>query len=139
MVVLGGDGRSFCAGADLAIMRDIAAAGFPANLADAEALFDLMLAIDSCPRPVIGRVHGAAIGGGMGLVSCCDIVIASERALFAFSEVRLGVVPAVISPFVLRKIGAGHARRLFLTGERFDAAYARQIGLVHEWSARQAA
>jgi methylglutaconyl-CoA hydratase len=132
VVVLGGNGRSFCAGADLAYMRDIAAADFAANAADAEGLFDLMLAIDRCPRPVIGRVHGAAIGGGVGLVSCCDIVIAAERASFAFSEVRLGVVPAVISPFVLRKIGAGQARRLFLSGERFDAAHAQTIGLVHE-------
>lgn len=132
VVVLGGNGRSFCAGADLSYMRSIADADFAANVADAEALFDLMLAIDSCPKPVIGRVHGAAIGGGVGLVSCCDIVIAAERASFSFSEVRLGVVPAVISPFVLRKIGVSHARRLFLTGERFDAARAQAMGLVHE-------
>ena len=128
---MSGNGRSFCAGADLASMRDIAAAGFPANLADAEALFDLMLAIDNCPRPVIGRVNGAAIGGGMGLVSCCDIVVAAERATFGFSETRLGVVAAVISPFVVAKIGEGNAREFFLTGERFDTAYAERIGLVH--------
>jgi len=90
-----------------------------------------MLAVDRCPQPVVGRVNGAAIGGGVGLVSCCDIVVAVERATFAFSEVRLGIVPAVISPFVLARIGPGHARELFLTGERFDARRAQAVGLVN--------
>ncbi len=91
----------------------------------------MMHMIDQCAKPVIGRINGSAIGGGIGLVSCCDIVIAVERAKFGFSETRLGLVPAVISPFVLAKIGVGHARELFLTGERFDAAHAQHIGLVN--------
>ncbi len=131
VVVLTGRGRSFCAGADLSFMRAAADYTFEQNVADGQAIFDLMLAIDSCPRPVIGRVNGAAIGGGAGLVSCCDIVIAVERATFAFSEARLGIVPAVISPFVLARIGPGPARELFLTGERFDARRAQAIGLIH--------
>ena len=131
VVVLTGRGRSFCAGADLAAMRAAADFTFDQNVADGRAIFDLMLAIDRCPQPVVGRVNGPAIGGGVGLVSCCDIVVAVERAVFAFSEARLGIVPAVISPFVLAKIGPAAARELFLTGERFDARRARAIGLVH--------
>jgi len=131
VVVLTGRGRSFCAGADLAAMRAAADYTFDQNVADGRAIFDLMLAVDRCPRPVVGRVNGPAIGGGAGLVSCCDIVVAVERAVFAFSEARLGIVPAVISPFVLAKIGPGAARELFLTGERFDARRAQAIGLVH--------
>ena len=131
VVVLTGNGRSFCAGADLAFMRAAADYTIDQNVADGQAIFDLMLAVDSCPQPVVGRVNGAAIGGGAGLVSCCDIVVADERATFGFSEVRLGIVPAVISPFVLARIGPGNARELFLTGERFDAHRARDIGLVH--------
>lgn len=131
VVVLTGAGRSFCAGADLAFMRAAADYSFNENLADGQAIFDLMLAVDRCPRPVVGRINGAAIGGGVGLVSCCDIVVAVERATFAFSEARLGIVPAVISPFVLARIGPGPARELFLTGERFDARRAQAIGLVH--------
>lgn len=131
VVILTGNGRSFCAGADLAFMRAAADYTFDQNVADGQAIFDLMLAIDSCPQPVVGRVNGAAIGGGVGLVSCCDIVVAVERASFAFSEARLGIVPAVISPFVLSRIGPSHARELFLTGERFDARRAQAIGLVH--------
>ena len=111
-------------------MRAAADYDYEQNVADAKAIFDLMLAIDHCPKPVVGRINGTAIGGGVGLVSCCDIVVAVERAKFAFSEVRLGLVPAVISPFVLRKIGEGNARHLFLTGERFNAAEALRIGLV---------
>lgn len=131
VVVLTGNGRSFCAGADLAFMRAAADYTFDQNVADGQAIFDLMLTIDQCPQPVVGRVNGAAIGGGAGLVSCCDIVVAVERATFAFSEARLGIVPAVISPFVMSRIGPGHARELFLTGERFDARRAQAIGLVH--------
>ncbi len=130
VVVLTGNGRSFCAGADLAAMRAAADFTFDQNVADGRAIFDLMLAIDRCPQPVVGRVNGPAIGGGVGLVSCCDIVVAVERAVFAFSEARLGIVPAVISPFVLAKIGPGAARELFLTGERFDARRALALGLV---------
>ena len=131
VVVLTGRGRNFCAGADVNFMRAAADFTFDQNVSDGQAIFDLMNAIDSCPKPVIGRINGAAIGGGAGLVSCCDIVIAVERATFAFSEARLGIVPAVISPFVLAKIGVSQSRELFLTGERFTADRARQIGLVH--------
>ena len=132
LVVLTGNGRSFCAGADLTAMRAAADFTYEQNVADGEAIFDLMAAVDGCPKPVIGRINGAAIGGGAGLVSCCDYVVAVERAKFGFSEARLGIVPAVISPFVLAKIGATHGRVLFMTGERFDAHHAQRIGLVHE-------
>ena len=139
VVILTGNGRSFCAGADLEFMRAAADYTFEENVADAETIFDLMLAVDSCPKPVIGRVNGAAIGGGVGLVSCCDIAVAVERARFAFSEARLGIVAAVISPFVLARISASNARELLLTGERFDAPHARQIELVHHVVADEAA
>lgn len=138
VVVLTGQGRSFCAGADLAAMRAAADYTEEQNLADARAIFDLMSAVDRCPRPVVGRVNGAAIGGGAGLVSCCDIVVAAERATFAFSEVRLGIIPAVISPFVLARISPSQARELFLTGERFDVGRAQAIGLVHHVVAEEA-
>lgn len=138
VIVLTGNGRSFCAGADLNTMRAVSDYDFGANVADGKAIFDLVQAIDNCPKPVIGRVNGAAIGGGVGLVSACDIVVAVERVKFAFSEVRLGIVPAVISPFVLAKIGAGNGRELFLTGERFDVHRARQIGLVQHVVAEDA-
>lgn len=131
VVVLTGKGRTFCAGADLAAMRAAADFDFQQNIADGQAIFDLMVALDHCPKPLVGRINGPAVGGGVGLVSCCDLAITVDRAHFAFSEVRLGLVPAVISPFVLRKIGPGYARELFLTGERFDAAKALRIGLVH--------
>jgi methylglutaconyl-CoA hydratase len=131
VIVLSGAGRSFCAGADLGAMRAAADFTFDENVADGEAIFELMLAVNECPRPVVARINGAAIGGGVGLVACCDIAVAVERAVFAFSEVRLGILPAVISPFVLAKIGPSAARELFLTGERFSAARAREIGLVH--------
>ena len=131
VVVLTGHGRSFCAGADLAFMRAAADYTFEQNVADGQAIFDLMLAVDHCPQPVVGRINGAAIGGGAGLVSCCDIVVAAERATFGFSEARLGIVPAVISPFVLARIGPSHARELFLTGERIDARRAQAAGLVN--------
>ena len=137
VVVLTGNGRSFCAGADLAFMRAAADYTFSENVADGEAIFDLMQAVDSCPQPVVGRINGAAIGGGVGLVACCDIVVAAERAQFAFSEARLGIVPAVISPFVLAKIGVSNGRELFLTGERFTAERARQIGLVQYVAAEE--
>jgi len=130
VVVLTGNGRSFCAGADLSFMHAAADYSFDDNVSDGEAIFDLMQAVDSCLKPVVGRVNGAAIGGGVGLASCCDIVVAVDRAKFAFSEVRLGILPAVISPFVVAKIGPGNSRELFLTGERFMADRAKEIGLV---------
>lgn len=137
VVILTGVGHSFCAGADLSFMRAAADYSFAQNVADGEAIFDLMQAVDSCPKPVVGRINGAAIGGGVGLVSCCDIVVASKKARFGLSEVRLGILPAVISPFVLAKIGEAHGRELFLTGERFDAYHAQQIGLVQHVAAHE--
>ena len=131
VVVLTGSGRSFCAGADINFMRAAAEYTPEQNVADAQAIFDLMMAVDRCPLPVVGRINGAAIGGGAGLVSCCDIVVAVERATFAFSEARLGIAPSVIAPFVLSRIGPSHARELFLTAERFDSRRAQTIGLVH--------
>lgn len=134
-VLLSGEGPSFCAGADVAWMRASADLDFDANVADANALRGMLEAIDRCPAPVVARVHGHALGGGAGLVACADIAIAGESTAFAFSEVKLGIIPAVISPFALAKIGASAARRYFLTGERFDAATALRIGLVHEVAA----
>jgi methylglutaconyl-CoA hydratase len=132
VVVLTGAGASFSAGADLNWMRAMAGYGERENRADALALADLMGALDRLARPTIARVNGPAFGGGVGLIACCDIVIASSAARFAFTEVRLGLAPAVISPFVIAAIGARQARRLFATGETFDAAHAQAIGLVHE-------
>ncbi len=130
VVILTGKGRSFCAGADLQGVLASAEAGHEAALQDGLGLYDLMMAVSRCPKPVIGRVDGWAVGGGMGLVACCDLVVASERARFGFSEVRLGLIPAVISPFVLSRLRVNDARELYLTGERFDAVRARDIGLV---------
>ena len=131
-IVLGGEGKSFCGGADIKWMRGALELSYDENVADAEAMSDMFRAIDRCSKPVVGRVHGAALGGGAGLTAVCDIAIASDETLFGFTEVKLGIIPAVISPFVLGKIGTSHARALFLTGERFDAARALHIGLVHE-------
>jgi methylglutaconyl-CoA hydratase len=131
-VVLRGAGKSFSAGADLDWMRRMAAYDEAANLADARALAALMRTIDTLPKPTIALVHGAAYGGGVGLVACCDIAIATEAAAFSLSEVKLGLIPAVISPYVVRAIGARAARRYFLTAERLDAVEARRLGLVHE-------
>ncbi|MEP7027908.1 MAG: enoyl-CoA hydratase-related protein [Candidatus Eisenbacteria bacterium] len=132
VVVLEGEGKSFCAGADIGEMRDSGGKSFEQNLREAERLAELFRTLDALPRPVIGRVHGHCLGGGVGLVSCCDVTIASDDTAFAFSETRLGIVPAVISPYALRRIGVTHARRYFLSGERFDAAEARRIGLISE-------
>jgi methylglutaconyl-CoA hydratase len=132
VIVLGGAGQAFCSGADLAWMAKAVAYTHRENLSDAEDLARMLERLDTLPMPVIGRVHGAALGGGVGLAAICDIAIAAEDAVFALSEVRLGILPAVISPYVLRKIGASAARELFLTGSRFTAARAREIGLVHE-------
>jgi methylglutaconyl-CoA hydratase len=129
-VVLGGEGKDFCAGADLTEMKALGAAGAEKNRADAERLGATYRAIHSFPRPVVGRVQGNVFGGGVGLVAACDIAIVAADARLAFSEVRLGIIPAVISPYVVRRIGAGMTRRLFLTGERFDGARAAEIGLA---------
>lgn len=131
-VVLSGEGQSFCAGADVEWMRASADLDREANVADATALRRMFEAVDSCPAPVVAVVHGHAFGGGIGLVTASDIVLADPRTVFAFSEVKLGILPAVISPFALRKIGESAARRYFVTGERFDAETALRIGLVHE-------
>ncbi|MFY9739750.1 MAG: enoyl-CoA hydratase-related protein [Candidatus Cybelea sp.] len=131
-VVLAGEGKAFCGGADISWMRESLELSFDANVADAERMSDMFRTIDNCPKPVIGQIHGAALGGGAGLAAVCDIAIAADDAIFGFTEVKLGIIPAVISPFVLAKIGASHARALFLTGERFDARRAKHIGLVHE-------
>src|SRR5687767_15860072 len=131
-VLLAGEGPSFCAGADVEWMRASVDLDFEANVADANALRGMLEAIDRCPAPVVVRVQGHALGGGAGLVACADIAIAAESAVFAFSEVKLGIIPAVISPFAVAKIGPSAARRYFVTGERFDAATALRIGLVHE-------
>jgi methylglutaconyl-CoA hydratase len=131
-VVLAGEGRSFCAGADIGYMRETADFSYEENLEDARRLAMMYWTIDECPKPLVARVQGAAMGGGAGLVAVADVAVADVEARFAFSEVRLGIAPASISPFVVRKIGASHARSLFVTGERFDAELAREIGLVHK-------
>jgi methylglutaconyl-CoA hydratase len=133
-VVLSGEGPSFCAGADIEWMRSSVDLDYEANVADATALRRALEAIDTCPAPVVAVVHGHALGGGAGLVACADIAVAHQQTVFGFSEVKLGIIPAVISPFALRKVGDSAARRYFLTGERFDAATALRIGLVHEVS-----
>jgi methylglutaconyl-CoA hydratase len=132
VVVLTGAGRSFSAGADINWMRAMAECSPDENFEDALHLADLMSLLNSLPLPTIARVNGHAFGGGVGLVACCDIAIASNEARFALSEVRLGLVPAVISPYVVAAMGARNARRLFLSGEVMDAKLARRVGLVHE-------
>ena len=131
IVVLAGAGDAFSAGADLSWMKRAAAFSADENQADARRLARMLNAIYTCEKPVIAMVQGPCMGGGVGLASACDIVIAAEDAFFALSEARLGIIPAVISPFVLHAIGARQARRFFLTGERFDAAKAKEIGLAH--------
>src|SRR5947207_2422180 len=131
VVVLAGAGASFCAGADVAWMAKTVTYTDAENIRDASAMSSMFTAIDQLPLPLVGRVHGAALGGGAGLVAVCDIVVAADDALFGFTEVKLGILPAVISPFVLAKIGRSAARELFLSGARFPAARAREIGLVH--------
>lgn len=131
-IVLGGRGPVFCAGADLAYMREIAGFGPEQNREDALRLAALFEALDSCPCPVVCRVQHGGFGGALGLIACCDSVIADEDATFSFPEVRLGIVAATIAPYVLAKIGLSHARDLLLSGERFTAPYATRIGLVHQ-------
>jgi methylglutaconyl-CoA hydratase len=132
VLVLTGEGSSFCAGADMNWMRRSAGMSREENEADAARFARMMLALDELPVPTIARVNGTCLGGGMGLIACCDVVIADEGADFGFTEVRLGIAPAVISSFVLPKIGAAAARRWFLTGEIFRADVAQAMGLVHE-------
>ncbi len=132
VIVLGGRGAAFCSGADLAWMKAMAAFTRHENLAEAQALADLFFTVDESPKPVVARVHGAALGGGAGLVAACDVPVAAFGTQFGFTETRLGLIPAVISPYVLRKIGVGAARELFLTGERFEALRALEIGLVRQ-------
>lgn len=131
-VVLAGEGPSFCAGADVSWMRAALALDVEGNEQDAMAMAEMFETIDTCPAPVVARVHGAALGGGMGLCAVADIVIAESGTRFGFTETRLGLLPAVISPFVIAKIGESEARALFPTGRRFDAIRAMRIGLVHE-------
>ncbi len=136
-VVLRGRGTNFCAGADLNWMSRMVSYTRDENIRDSSLLAKMYALIDDCPFPVVGRIEGAAIGGGVGLVSVCDIAIATPESKFGLSEVKLGILPAVISPYVIAKIGPSHARALFLTGERFDAERALRIGLVHRVVARE--
>jgi len=133
-VVLAGDGESFCAGADVDWQRASIELSYEENVEDALRLYRMCEAIERCPAPVVVHAHGYVLGGGSGLVACADIAAAATDAVFGFSEVRLGIIPAVISPFVFAKIGTSEARRWFLTGERFGAEVALRIGLVHEVS-----
>lgn len=131
IIVLKGTGKNFCAGADLNWMSRMVSYTREQNVRDSALLAKMYEVINACPLPVVGRIQGAAIGGGVGLVSVCDVAIATARSQFGLSEVKLGILPAVISPYVIAKIGETHARALFLTGERFDAERAKSIGLVH--------
>jgi methylglutaconyl-CoA hydratase len=132
VVVLAGQGKSFCAGADLNWMQRMAGYGHAENLADAGALANMLATLDRLGKPTIARVHGAAYGGGVGLVACCDIAIAAQEATFSLSEAKLGLIPATVGPYVVAAIGARQARRYFLSAERFTAAEALRIGLVHD-------
>ncbi len=132
VVVLSGKGKTFCSGADVGWMAKAIGYSRRENLSDAEDMARMMERLDTLPVPVIGRIQGSALGGGVGLAAICDIVVAADDAVFALSEVKLGILPAVVGPYVMRKIGISAARELFLTGVRFDATHARQIGLVHE-------
>jgi methylglutaconyl-CoA hydratase len=131
VIVIGGSGKVFCAGADVTWMSKTIHYTEAENLHDATAMSRMFAALDALPVPVIGRIQGAALGGGAGLAAVCDVAVAEDGALFGFTEVKLGILPAVISPFALAKIGRSAARELFLTGARFSAARAREIGLVH--------
>lgn len=131
VAVLRGEGKVFCAGADLAWMSKMVRYSEEENVRDARAMGRMLEALDALPVPLIGRVHGAALGGGAGLAAVCDIVVAADDAVFGFTEAKLGILPAVISPFVIAKIGVSAARELFLTAARFSAARAREVGLVH--------
>jgi methylglutaconyl-CoA hydratase len=131
IVVLRGAGPAFCAGADLDTMAASRDLTWEENVEDARRMAEAFEAVDACPKAVVARVHGGAFGGGVGLVACADVAVAAEGTTFAFSEVRLGLLPATISPYVLRAIGPGATRALFITGRRFDAEEARHLGLIH--------
>ena len=131
VIVLAANGKSFCAGADLAWMKAMAGYTYQENIADAQLLAEMLEGIYRCPKPVIARVHGDAYGGGVGLVAVCDIVVASEELHFCFSEARLGLLPATISPYVIKALGEQACRRYFITAERFSAAEAHRLGFVH--------
>jgi len=131
VVVLGGRGPSFCAGADIAAMKSFADATYDENVADAERLGAVFAAVAGCPKPVVARVHGNVFGGGVGLTCACDLAVAADDARFGLTEVRLGILPALISPYVIRRLGDARARELMLTGERFGADVAVRAGLVH--------
>jgi enoyl-CoA hydratase/carnithine racemase len=135
VICLRGEGETFCAGGDLAWMKRAAGWTMAQNLQDAVELFRMLQMVRDCPKPVVARVQGAALGGGAGLAAACDRVVAEENAQFAFTEVRLGIIPGAISPFVVEKIGLGHARDLFTSGRRFGASKAWAIGLVHDVAA----
>jgi methylglutaconyl-CoA hydratase len=132
VIVLTGNGATFCAGADLNWMKKMAAYSRAENLADARALARMLQTLNDVPKPTVARIHGAAYGGGVGLAACCDIAVAAAEATFALSEAKVGLIPATISPYVIEAIGARQARRYFLTAERFEAAEAYRIGLVHD-------
>ncbi len=132
VVVLGGQGKAFCAGADLAWMREMAGYDWAQNRADAQALADMLWAVYACPVPVVARIHGDCYAGGVGLAAVCDVLVAAEGVIFCLSEARLGLLPATISPYVIRAMGEQAARRYFITAERFNAAQARAMGFVHE-------
>lgn len=138
-VVLAGEGAAFCAGADVAWMRASVALSVEDNQADARRMAEMLEAVDACPAPVVARVQGAALGGGMGLCAVADVTLAAATTVFGFTETKLGILPAVISPFVIARIGEGQARALFATGERFAVERALRIGLVHEVLADEAA
>ena len=132
VIVLGGRGKAFCAGADLAWMRSMAGFDWERNRADAQALADMLWAVWRCPVPVVGRVHGDCYAGGVGLAAVCDVLVAVEGVHFCLSEARLGLLPATISPYVIRAMGEPAARRYFVTAERFSAVQAQAMGFVHE-------
>ncbi len=131
-IVLGGHGKAFCAGADLNWMRAMSGYSWDENLADAQALAEMLWTVYSCPVPVIGRIHGDCYAGGMGLAAVCDMLVASDNVHFCLSEAKLGLLPATISPYVIRSMGEAAARRYFVTAERFDADRAHQLGMVQE-------
>jgi len=139
VIVLRGNGKSFCAGADLNWMKRMIHYSREQNIEDARAVGRMYLTIANCPKPVIARVHGAALGGGAGLVAACDIGIAMESVQFGFTEVKLGIIPAIIAPFVIARVGPGRAREFFITGERFLAPVALNIGLIQHVATHEAA
>jgi len=130
IIILTGNGKSFCAGADLNWMKSMVKYSIEENIQDSKLLLDLFETIYNCPKPVIGRINGHAFGGGLGLLAICDITVAIPGLKFAFSEVKLGIIPSVISAFIVKRIGIANMKRLFITGERFNSEYAKKIGLI---------